>query len=52
MPLDLGDNTTRPGPACRLIAEVRVRTPHLVGRPPYRPFEQMGDSALQYLIGA
>jgi hypothetical protein len=47
----LRDNSTRPTPALRPIAEARVEAPDVVGWPPHRPREQVGDPVLEHLVG-
>jgi hypothetical protein len=47
MPLDLGDHSARPGPACGLIAEIGMEPAHIVRRSSDRPREQVADPVLQ-----
>src|SRR6516162_7330636 len=51
LPLDLGNQPARLGPACRLVGEIGVVPPDLVRRPTDRALEQIADPVLQDLIG-
>ena len=51
MPLDLGNHPARLGPACRLVGEIGVVSPDLVGRSSDRTLEQIADPVLQDLVG-
>src|SRR3954454_22814331 len=51
MPLHLGYDPARAGPALGLVAEAGVETPDLVGRTPHRTLEQMSNPALENGIG-
>jgi hypothetical protein len=48
--LDLGNHPARLGPACRLVGEIGVVPPDLVGRPSDRALEQIGNPVLQNLV--
>ena len=50
VPLDLGNHPARLGPACRLVGEIGVVPPDLVGRPSDRALEQVGNPVLQNLV--
>lgn len=51
VPLDLGNNAPGLVSRRRLILEVTVDAPHMVGRTPHRTLEQMRDPSLQDAIG-
>src|SRR3954471_21552646 len=51
MPLHLGYDPARAGPALGLVAEAGVETPDLVGWTAHRTLEQMSNPALENSIG-
>src|SRR5450631_1302799 len=50
MPLHLGDDPARMGPARRLVPKALVEPLHVVRRSADRTLEQMADALLRYLV--